>query len=53
MDGSALVDQTDSLRAALSQASPPSSPSASSRVTRPIGGLVSIIISELHYMLFI
>jgi hypothetical protein len=53
MDGSALVDQTDSLRAALSQASPPSSASASAWVTGTIGGLVGIIICVLLYMLFI
>ncbi|HSE15667.1 MAG TPA: hypothetical protein VLB46_01355 [Pyrinomonadaceae bacterium] len=53
IDGSALVDQTDSLRAALSQASPPSSSSASAWVTGTIGGLIGIIICVLLYMLFI
>ena len=53
MDGSALVDQTDSLRAALSQAIPPSSSSASAWVTGTIGGLIGIIICVLLYMLFI
>jgi type IV secretory pathway VirB10-like protein len=53
MDGSALVDQTDSLRAALSQASPASSASASAWVTGTIGGLIGIIICVLLYMLFI
>jgi hypothetical protein len=52
MDGSALVDQTDSLRAALSQASHPSA-SASAWVTGTIGGLIGIIICVLLYMLFI
>ena len=54
MDGSALVDQTDSLRAALSQANPPSSSaSASAWVTGTIGALIGIIICVLLYMLFI
>ena len=54
MDGSELVDQTDSLRAALSQANPPaSSASASAWVTGTIGGLIGIIICVLLYMLFI
>ena len=51
MDGSALVDQTDSLRSALSQ--PSSSASASVWVTGTIGGLIGIIICVLLYMLFI
>jgi hypothetical protein len=54
MDGSELVDQTDSLRAALSQASPAaSSVTASAWVTGTIGGLIGIIICVLLYMLFI
>lgn len=55
MDGSALIDPTDSLRAALSQAStqPSTSNSASAWVTGTIGGLVGIIICVLLYMLFI
>jgi len=54
MDGSELVDQTDSLRAALSQANPAaSSASASAWVTGTIGGLIGIIICVLLYMLFI
>jgi type IV secretory pathway VirB10-like protein len=54
MDGSALVDQTDSLRAALSQANQPSSSaSASAWVTGTIGALIGIIICVLLYMLFI
>ena len=41
MDGSELVDQTDSLRAALSHANPPSSSASSSAwVTGTIGGLI-------------
>jgi hypothetical protein len=54
MDGSELIDQTDSLRAALSQANPAaSSASASAWVTGTIGGLIGIIICVLLYMLFI
>jgi len=54
MDGSELLDQTDSLRAALSQANPAaSSSSASAWVTGTIGGLIGIIICVLLYMLFI
>lgn len=54
MDGSELLDQTDSLRAALSQASPAaSSSSASAWVTGTIGGLIGIIICVLLYMLFV
>src|SRR6185295_15688781 len=48
-----LVDQTDSLRAALSQASPGSSAAASAWVTGAIGGLIGIIICVLLYMLFL
>ena len=54
MDGSQLVDQTDSLRAALNQAnSGASSASASAWVTGTIGGLIGIIICVLLYMLFL
>lgn len=54
MDGSELVDQTDSLRAALSQTNPgASSASASAWVTGTIGGLIGIIICVLLYMLFV
>jgi hypothetical protein len=54
MDGSELVDQTDSLRAALSQSNPAaSSTSGSAWVTGTIGGLIGIIICVLLYMLFI
>lgn len=54
MDGSELVDQTDSLRAALSQANPAaSSAGGSAWVTGTIGGLIGIIICVLLYMLFL
>lgn len=54
IDGSELVDQTDSLRAALSQARPSASSStASAWVTGTIGGLIGIIVCVLLYMLFI
>lgn len=53
MDGSPLVDQTDSLRAALSQANAASSGNSSAWVTGTIGGLIGIIICVLLYMLFI
>src|SRR5689334_24643509 len=52
MDGSELVDPTDSLRAALSQSNTASS-SASAWVTGTIGGLIGIIICVLLYMLFL
>ena len=52
MDGSALVDQTDSLRAALTQANAASG-NSSAWVTGTIGGLIGIIICVLLYMLFI
>lgn len=52
MDGAQLVDQTDSLRAALSQANPASSAS-SAWVTGTIGGLIGIIICVLLYILFV
>src|SRR3569832_682901 len=53
MDGFELVDQTDSLRAALSQTNPAASSSASAWVTGTIGGLIGIIICVLLYMLFL
>ena len=53
MDGSELVDQTDSLRAALSQANPAASSSASAWVTGTIGGLIGIIVCVLLYILFL
>jgi cytoskeletal protein RodZ len=54
MDGSELIDQTDSLRAALSQANPAaSSASGSAWVTGTIGGLIGIIVCVLLYMLFL
>ena len=53
MDGTELVDQTDSLRAALSQTNPAASSSASAWVTGTIVGLIGIIICVLLYMLFI
>src|ERR1041385_3784899 len=53
MDGSELVDPTDSLRAALSQSNSAASSSASAWVTGTIGGLIGIIICVLLYMLFL
>ena len=53
MDGSALVDQTDSLRAALSNAQVPSPGNSSAWVTGAIGGLIGVIICVLLYMLFL
>ena len=52
MDGSALVDQTDSLRAALSQATPPSA-NSSALVTGVIGGLIGIIVCVALYIVFL
>ena len=52
MDGSALVDQTDSLRAALSNATPPSE-NSSVWVTGVIGGLIGIIVCVLLYIVFL
>ena len=43
MDGSELVDQTDSLRAALSQTNPAASSSASAWVTGTIGGAARLL----------
>ena len=53
MDGSELIDQTDSLRAALSNANEPSSGNSSAWVTGAIGGLIGVIICVLLYMLFL
>jgi len=55
MDGSLLVDQTDSLRAALSQAnaSSTSSGNASMWMTGAIGGLIGVIVCVLLYLLFL
>jgi hypothetical protein len=53
MDGSELMDQTDSLRAALSNANVPSSGNSSVWVTGAIGGLIGVIICVLLYMLFL
>ena len=55
MDGSALIDQTDSLRAALSQANMAASSSgtASAWMTGAIGGLIGVIICVLLYLLFL
>ena|SRR5215216_5287897 len=52
MDGAALVDQTDSLRAALSRATPPSG-NSSVWVTGVIGGLIGIIVCVLLYIVFL
>ena len=52
MDGSALVDQTDSLRAALSHATPPPE-NSSVWVTGVIGGLIGIIVCVLLYIVFL
>ena len=53
MDGAELIDQTDSLRAALSNANVPSSGNSSVWVTGAIGGLIGVIICVLLYMLFL
>jgi hypothetical protein len=54
MDGSALFDQTDSLRAALSQANQSSSSGNSSAwMTGAIGGLIGVIVCVLLYLLFL
>lgn len=52
MDGSALVDQTDSVRAALSHETPPSG-NSSVWVTGVIGGLIGIIVCVLLYLVFL
>src|SRR5215207_1991334 len=53
IDGAALVDQTDSLRAALSSAHASSWGNSSAWVTGAIGGLIGVIICVLLYMLFL
>jgi hypothetical protein len=53
IDGSELMDQTDSLRAALTNANVPSPGNSSVWVTGAIGGLIGIIICVLLYMLFL
>jgi hypothetical protein len=53
MDGSALVDQTDSLRAALSHANASPSRNSSLWVTGVIGGLIGIIVCVLLYIVFL
>lgn len=53
MDGSALVDQTDSLRAALTQANQAPSANSSAWITGAIGGLIGVIVCILLYMLFL
>jgi len=53
VDGSALVDQTDSLRAALSHANASSPGNSPAWVTGVIGGLIGIIVCVLLYILFL
>jgi len=53
MDGSALVDETDSLPATLSQATPSSSGITSAWVTGVIGGVIGVILCVLLYLLFL
>ena len=53
MDGSELIDQTESLSAALSNVEAPSSGNSSAWVTGAIGGLIGVIICVLLYMLFL
>jgi len=53
MDGSPLVDQTDSLRAALTQANAPASGNSSVWVTGAIGGLIGVIVCVLLYIVFL
>src|SRR5262245_6756138 len=52
MDGSALMDQTDSLREALTHANA-SSRSSSAWVTGAIGGLIGVIVCVLLYIAFL
>ncbi len=52
LDGSTLIDQTDSLRDALTQANPPQA-STSGWVTGAIGGFVGVLICVLLYVLFL
>src|SRR5215510_6784765 len=51
MDGSALVDQTDSLREALTNAN--ASARSSAWVTGAIGGLIGVILCVLLYIAFL
>jgi hypothetical protein len=53
MDGSALVDQTDSMRAALVQANASASGNSSAWVTGAIGGLIGVIVCVLLYIVFL
>src|ERR1044071_6054400 len=53
MDGSALIDQTDSLRAALSQANASSTSSGNVWMTGAIGALIGVIFCVLLYLLFL
>ncbi len=50
-DGTALIDQTDSLREALTHAQP--RPASSAWITGAIGGFVGVIICVLLYVLFL
>lgn len=52
MDGSELVDQTESIRAALTRANA-SSGNASAWVTGAIGGLIGVIVCILLYIVFL
>jgi hypothetical protein len=52
MDGSALVDQTDALREALTHANVSAS-SSSAWVTGAIGGLIGVIVCVLLYIAFV
>lgn len=52
LDGSALLDQTDSLREALTHANA-SSKSSSAWVTGAIGGLIGVIVCVLLYIAFL
>lgn len=53
MDGSPLVDQTDSMRAALVQANASASANSSVWVTGAIGGLIGVIVCVLLYIVFL
>ena len=52
MDGSALVDQADSVSVALSQATPPPG-NSSVWVTGIIGGMIGVIVCVLLYLVFL
>lgn len=52
LDGTPLIDETESLREALSHANPPQ-PSSSGWVTGAIGGFVGVLICVLLYALFL